>query len=356
LGVDVLPLKREHAEPGLLECEIDTGTLYRLNFQLRTASRLLIRMGEFNAAAFSELRKKASRLPWASFLVPGRNIAVRVTTIASKLYHKKGIAERLVGAISDALGRESKLVAGDDESNSEFQLVVVRLIRDMCHVSIDSSGDHLYRRGYRKEIAKAPLRENIAAALLLASGWNTEVPLVDPFCGSGVIPIEAAMMAAGIPPGQGRNFAFEKWPLFDSATWATIRSEIKPVKISGFPEIMGSDRDAGAIKASRGNAERAGVEGMISWSCRSISDLQLPDTLGWIVTNPPYGERIKGGPDLRNLYSRMGSVWRDRASLWHIYMVNASPRWSGQMGMKFQTIAKFNNGGIPVALLKVDKS
>jgi len=355
-GVAVIEPDHGHVEAGLLECEIDTAALYRLNFELRTASRLLVRLGEFNAAAFSELRKKASRLPWSDFIAPGREVNVRATTIASTLYHKKGISERVAGAISDALGRESKLISGDDETNSNAQLVIVRIVRNMCHISIDSSGDHLYRRGYRQEIAKAPLRENLAAAMLLASAWPANVPLVDPLCGSGVIPIEAAMIAAGIPPGKGRMFAFESWSKYDAATWAAVRATGKKTASAHLPEIFGADRDAGAIKASQGNAERAGVASMISWSCRSISDLQLPSTPGWIVTNPPYGERIKGGPDLRNLYARMGSVWREQAALWHIYLLSASPKWTGQMGMKFQIVAKFNNGGIPVALVKAEKS
>jgi len=355
-GVTIIEPDHGRAENGLLECEIDTATLFRLNYELRTASRLLVRLGEFNAAAFSELRKKASRMPWKNYLHAGQSINVRVTTHNSKLYHKKGISERVAGAISDALGKETKLVSADqDDETGEAPMVVVRLIHNFCAISIDSSGAHLHRRGYRLHIAKAPLRENLAASLLIASGWPGHQSLIDPFCGSGTIPIEAAMIAAGLPPGRNRKFAFQDWPIFERETWKQVLNNRVVAPALEMPFIAGSDRDAGAIKASRANAERAGVEAMIDWKCRSISDLELPPSPGWIVTNPPYGERVQGGPDLRNLYARMGSVWRQHGSLWHIYLLTSSPKWSGQLGMPSTLRARFNNGGIPVIFLQVNK-
>jgi len=355
LNLPGVVLSNENEEAGVVSVSGDLLTLYAMNLHLRSASRLLIPLGDFNAAAFSELRKKASRLPWSPYVNPGRPVNIRVTTHASQLYHKKGIAERIAGAIQDSLGKPSALVTGDDESGAEAQIIVVRLVRNHCFVSIDSSGEHLHRRGYRLQSAKAPLRENLAASVLLASGWPGDVPLVDPFCGSGTIPIEAALIAAGIPPGLNRRFAFESWPSFQPLEWAQVKKTAIGKQRSVAVEIMGSDRDAGAINASRANAERAGVSGQITWTCRSISDLQLPGPPGWIVTNPPYGERVKGGPDLRNLYARMGSVWRQQAGLWHSYLVTSSPKWSGQLGMPCAVVARFNNGGLPVQFLKVNQ-
>jgi len=356
LGVTFPPADKTRPESGLIEFSCDAGTLYSLNYHLRTASRVLVRLGEFNAAAFSELRKKASRLPWKNYLHAGESINVRVTTHQSKLYHKKGISERVAGAISDALGKETKLVSADqDDETGEAPMVVVRLIHNFCSISIDSSGAHLHRRGYRLHIAKAPLRENLAASLLIASGWPGNRSLVDPFCGSGTIPIEAAMIAAGLPPGRNRTFAFQQWPVFEQKTWNQVLNSRVVAATAEFPMIAGSDRDAGAIKASQANAERAGVGAMIEWKCRSISDLELPSSPGWIVTNPPYGERIQGGPDLRNLYARMGSVWRQHGNLWHIHLLTSSPKWSGQLGMPSTLSARFNNGGIPVIFLQVNK-
>lgn len=162
------------------------------------------------------------------------------------------------------------------------------------------------------------------------------------------------MLAAGIPPGWNRRFSFQDWPAFSAETWASVRGR---VEIRGAPAgvvIVGSDRDDGAVAASRANAARAGVEGWIDWSRQSISDLKLNSDAGWIVTNPPYGERVKGGPDLRNLYARMGSVWREQGSLWHIYLLTSSPKWSGQLGLPCEVCARFLNGGIPVSLLNVN--
>jgi putative N6-adenine-specific DNA methylase len=353
LGIPRPAPESVRAEAGLIEVSGDLVRVGELNLHLRTASRVLVRLAPFNAAAFSELRKKASRLPWSHFLQPGQPVSVRVSTHASKLYHKKGIAERLAGAISDRMGKESPLVAAADEDAGGAQLIIVRLLRDHCTVSIDSSGEHLHRRGYRQETAKAPLRENLAAALLMMSGWPGDVPLVDPFCGAGTIPIEAALMAAGIPPGWNRKFAFEQWPLLDAGTWSSVRARAQESRVAPRAVIQGSDRDAGAIKASQANAARAGVGEMITWSCHSISDLTLPGKPGWMVTNPPYGERVKGGPDLRNLYARIGSIWRERAVLWHTFLVTSSAQWSGQLGSPCETLAQFNNGGLLVRFLRV---
>ncbi len=355
-GVTLDESSTARSEPGLITLTGGHREIYQLNLHLRTAARIRINFEPFLAAAFSELRKKARRLPWAEFLVPGSPVSVKVTTHGSALYHKKGIAERVAGAISDALGKESALEAAADEDAGTAPIVFVRLARNQCTISIDSSGDHLHRRGYRQAVAKAPLRETLAASLLLASGWPGDVPLIDPFCGSGTIVIEAAMIAAGIPPGAARTFAFTRWPTFESQTWKDVCSATPAPRQAGLPLLAGYDRDAGAIAAARDNAERAGVGHLVQFEQRSISDFTAPEQAGWIVTNPPYGERVRGGPDLRNLYARMGSVWREQAALWHIYLVTSSPRWTGQLGMPVEPVASFLNGGLPVTFYRARMS
>jgi len=356
LGINPSAPDPRTSEAGVLEGQGTLENLYALNLHLRSAGRVLVRLGSFNAAAFSELHKKASRLAWKNYLRAGRPVVVRVSTHGSKLYHKKGIAERVLRAASEAIGTEVK--AGrvvDDEPEDQSMLVMVRIVRDFCTISIDSSGAHLHRRGYRLASAKAPIRENLAAAMLLASGWPGNVPLVDPFCGSGTIPIEAALMAAKVPPGWNRTFAFEAWPGFDIARWKEVRKQAQLVHAIQIPAIYGADRDAGAIRAATENAERAGVADRIAWARQSISDLVLPDVCGWIVTNPPYGERIQGGPDMRNLYARMGSIWRERAKSWNIYLLSGSPRLTGQLGMSCRRVAGFHNGGLPVVLMQIEQ-
>src|SRR5689334_788268 len=279
--------------PGGGEHQGSRRDLYRANLHLRTASRVLVRLGDFYAAAFSELRKKASRLPWEDFLVPGQPVAIRATCHKSKLYHSEAVAERVVGAIADRLGRESVRHKGDEDAESNpAQLIVVRLVRDKCVISLDSSGALLHQRGYRLATAKAPLRETLAAGMLLASGWDAASPLLDPFCGSGTIAIEAALLAKNLAPGRARHFAFMQWPNFDSALWKTLITEAEKQAKTSLTPILASDRDAGAINAAQANAGRAGVGDAIEFSCRAISAIEPPPGLGWVVTNPPYGVRL----------------------------------------------------------------
>jgi putative N6-adenine-specific DNA methylase len=353
LGIPPRPAPRV-PEAGVLEVEGGLAEIARLNLHLRTASRVVVRLGDFNAAAFSELRKKASRLAWAAYLTPGQPVTVRVTTHGSRLYHKKGIAERVAGAIGDALGAVPAVVAATDEDAAGAPLILVRIAHNHCTVSIDSSGAHLHRRGYRLAVAKAPLRENLAAALVLASGWRPGRPLLDPCCGAGTIVIEAAMMAAGIPPGWSRSFAFAQWPSFDAAVWAAERAAVAAPALTGGVVAWGGDRDAGAIEAAQANALRAGVAARVAWARRSVSDTEFPGSEGVVITNPPYGERVKGGPDLRNFYARLGAVIRGGGPGWSGLVLTSSPRWSGQLGGVVAPVVRFLNGGLPVTAYRVE--
>src|SRR5215207_7142633 len=186
--------------------------LYAANLELRTASRVVVRAGEFGAKAFHELERRAGKVPWETFVSPNLGVSLRVTCRKSRLYHSDAVAERVAAAIT-ARVKNSRIV-GDvgDETDLSHQLVIVRLFHDRCTVSIDSSGALLHRRGYRQAVGKAPIRETVAAAALIASGWPAAAPLVDPMCGSGTIPIEGALIARRIAPGLHRSFAFEQWP------------------------------------------------------------------------------------------------------------------------------------------------
>ncbi len=337
-----------HPLPGGITFTGDLPALYRANLHLRTASRVLARLGSsFHAAAFSELRKKASRLPWERFLTPGQPVSIRVTCHKSKLYHSDAVAERVAGAIADRLGKPSPLLKpADEDAANPPQLVVVRLVNDLCTVSLDSSGELLHRRGYRLAVAKAPLRETLAAAMLMASGWDMASPLLDPFCGSGTIPIEAAMMALGIPPGAKRKFAFMDWPGFDKS----VVSDELPITNHHLPLIQASDRDAGAIEMARANAERAGVAEMIEFTRQAVSSVTPPEGKGWVVTNPPYGKRVSEGKDLRNLYAQFGNVLRQKCPGWDVSVLCSDPSLLGQMHLNLDTSITMVNGGVNVRL------
>jgi putative N6-adenine-specific DNA methylase len=329
--------------------EGDAALLYRANLHLRTAGRVLVRLGSFRAAAFSELRKKASRLVWERFLAPGRPVAVRAACHGSRLYHSDAVAERLVGAIGDRLGAPvERAKPGDEEADAPPQLVLARIVGDECTVSADSSGALLHRRGYRLETAKAPLRETLAAGLLAASGWDARSPLVDPFCGSGTIAIEAALQAQRAAPGRARRFAFMDWPSFDPALWEAIRAEAPARETIPGPSIAGSDRDAGAIRAAEGNAARAAVAGAVRFERRAVSSLAPPEGVGFVVTNPPYGRRLGEGRELRDLYARFGDVLRARCRGWRVALLCSDLRLIAATRLGLETSLSFVNGGLRV--------
>ena len=339
-------------EPGGMLFKGDLCALYRANLHLRTASRVLARLGNFFfATTFPELQKRASRLPWERFLTPGQPVSLRVTCRSSKLYHSDAVARTVAKAISERMGQASPLHKLDEESNNPPQLVIVRLVDDKCTVSVDSSGVLLHKRGYRQAVAKAPLRETLAAGILLASGWDRVSPLLDPFCGSGTIPIEAALMALGIPPGSRRRFAFMGWPRYDEQLWNTLITS-EPKAAGGHPPILGSDRDAGAIKMSQENAERAGVVEFIEFKCQAVSAITPPllpqDEFGWVVTNPPYGLRVSKGRDLRNLYAQFGHALHEKCPGWNVAVLCSDPSLLGHMQVKLDMSLGLVNGGVHV--------
>jgi len=372
--------------------------VYRLNLFLRTASRVLVRLGEFYAAAFSELRKKAGRLEWEAYLSPGQSVALRVTCHKSRLYHSDAIAERVLGAITDRMGSPVPLARfNENASNTLPQLVVVRLLHDHVTISIDSSGEHMHRRGYRLAAAKAPLRETLAAGVLLASGWDRVSPLLDPFCGSGTIPIEAALLAKDLAPGRLRRFAFMDWPGFDQDRYERLlvnscqsarEHEVYSRKVyndkawdwpSGdslndrdtkalgmapaapvsdhvagaydkAPTILSSDRDAGAIAMAEANASRAGISDSIEFSCLAVSAVEPPAGSGWVITNPPYGLRVSAQKDLRNLYAQFGKVLRMKCPGWRYAILCNDERLFSNSGLRPKAHLSFENGGVPVKL------
>jgi putative N6-adenine-specific DNA methylase len=219
-------------------------------------------------------------------------------------------------------------------------------------VSIDTSGALLHRRGYRQAVARAPLRETMAAALLLASGWDGTAPLLDPMCGSGTIPIEGALLARRIAPGARREFAFARWPGFDRARWDALLAAARARELPTSPTpIVGSDRDEGAVAAARANAERAGVAGDVALERRAISAIEPPPGPGWLVGNPPYGKRVGEGDDVRDFYAQLGKVARARLAGWTVALLSPDRALDRQLGLRLEERARTSNGGIPVRVV-----
>ena len=344
-----------HAERGGVTFRGTRRFLYEANLNLRTASRVLLRFATFRATKLAELRRKAGHQPWEAVLGPDRPITLRATCHKSRLYHSGAVAERIVQGIEDRLDRPVHRAQGaDPTAEARPQLILARFLHDECVISLDTSGALLHQRGYHLSTAKAPLRENIAAALVILSGWDTASPLLDPFCGSGTIPIEAALLARGIAPGYARRFAFMGWPDFDPALWRSLVETSNAQRDDDPPPILASDRDRGAIETARENAARAGVADCIDFACRSVSAIEPPTGPGWIVTNPPYGVRVSRGQDLRNLYARFGDVLRAGCPGWRLSMVSADVRLEHAVRLSFDRCVPFDNGGLKVRLVSSD--
>jgi putative N6-adenine-specific DNA methylase len=370
----------------------DLRSVIAANVGLRIASRVLVRLDSFEATSFADLERRARRVAWGTVIRAGEAVRFRVTCKKSRLYHSDAVAQRLADALartvpgarivsdgsslrrsappvgvpqlqhrdSSSLRRSAPPVgvpqvqhSGDEETGSEeATLFVVRFFRDRCTISVDASGALLHRRGYRMATAKAPLRETLAAALLAASGWDGVAPLVDPLCGSGTIAIEGALMARDIPPGAHRTFAVEQWPGVSDALGREVRAQLAAGTRPLPGVILGSDRDAGAMEAARGNAARAGVADDISFAVHALSAAPIPaHARGWIVTNPPYGVRVGESGRVRDLWAQLGKVLRARAPGWEVALLSPDQALERQLGFPLRMAARTTNGGIPVRIM-----
>lgn len=319
-----------------------------LNLGLGLATSVRVELGSFSASQFPQLVRKLKQLDWKPFIPTGIPVDVRVRSLRSRLYHTKAIADRTRRAIAEALGVASVDALEPDSSESHAR-VHVDGSENQFSVSVDTSGEPLYRRGYRLATGKAPLRADLARALVVASGWAGDVPLGDPFCGAGTVMIEAALVASGRLPGAGRAFAFEGAPCFDAKRFAAVRERLGATATRAeLPRLVGSDRDAGVIESARDNAERAGVAKLITFEVAAVSDAPLfvDGSLGarTVVTNPPYGLRVGDTRTLQNLYQRVGTLVRalpagSRAALL------TPPARVRDLGLTLERAFESNHGG-----------
>jgi putative N6-adenine-specific DNA methylase len=343
-------LYRSIKNSGDLELECNWNELAKLNMVMRTPNRILLRLGSFHTTTFSELVSKARHIEWEKYLNLNSKIQIRTTCRKSKLYHSDAVSQRIHSAIEARLIGKIQLVKGEvsmDKSH-QIQLIIVRLLNDEVTISIDTSGLPLHQRGYRKSSGKAPLRENLAAAMILASNWEPDFPLIDPFCGSGTIPIEAALIAGNNPPGINRNYSFEQWPISKELNLIELKKQLETQILPVQKNIFGSDRNLGAIQASTENCDRSGTSGQIIWSHQAVSAIKPDNSKGWIITNPPYGLRVKSNQDLRNLYAQFGNVIRDNFSGWRVLFLCSDVALAAQTKLNTKTILSFTNGGINV--------
>ncbi len=318
--------------------------VWRANLELRGPSRILARIDQFRVVHLAKLDARARQVPWAKVLRPGVPVRVEASCGSSRIYHSGAAAERIARAISGELG----VPVSDDAE----VVIKARIENDLCTIAVDTSGEPLHRRGFKEEVAKAPMRETMAALFLRQCGFSGQEPVLDPMCGSGTFVIEAAEIAAGLKPGRARSFAFEKLATFDAAAWNALRAA---GPISPSPALcFGRDRDAGAIRMSRANAARAGVADFTAFEEAAIDDLKRPEgPPGLVIVNPPYGDRIGGTGKLRPLYRSLGHTLLTRFSGWRAGVVTSDPGLAEATGLPFSLTAEpVLHGGLRITLYR----
>lgn len=346
-------LKREITDLGYDITEVADGrvtffgdeeALCRGNIFLRTAERILIKVGSFHAESFEDLFQGTRALPWEEYIPEdGKFWVAKAASVKSKLFSPSDIQAVMKKAMVERLG-EHYGKSWFQEDGESFP-VRVFLMKDEVTVGLDGTGESLHKRGYRKLTAKAPIAENLAAALIMLTPWNGDRILVDPFCGSGTIPIEAAMMAANIAPGMNRKFTAESWPhIVSPENWEDALEEAgELVDLTVTPDIQGYDIDEQMVSIARQNARLAGVEKLIHFQRRSVADLSHPKKYGFLITNPPYGERMQEKEELPALYACLGERYRALDS-WSLYLITAYENAERDIGRKADKNRKIYNG------------
>ncbi len=329
-------------EAGGVTCKGSWPEIWRANLVLRGASKVLARIGGFRAMHLAQLDKRARKFPWGEVLRADRPVAVEATCKRSKIYHAKAATQRVETALRETLG-----VRVTPDASLTLK---TRIEDDLVTFSLDTSGEALHKRGHKLGVGKAPLRETMAAMFLRQLGYDGTQAVVDPMCGSGTICIEAAEIALGLAPGRSRSFAFESLASFDPSAWEVLRTPAPPPDIPC--QFFASDRDAGAIKTARENAERAGVSAQVQFSQHGVSELTRPDTPpGIVLVNPPYGARIGNRKLLFSVYGALGKTLAERFRGWRIGIVTSDPGLAKSTGLALKPAGPpVAHGGMKVVL------
>ena len=331
-------------EDGRVTFEGDYEAVIRANIGLRTAERVLILMGEFRAETFEELFQGIKNIPWENTIPKdGKFYVTKASSVKSKLFSPSDIQSIAKKAMVERL-KEIYHLQWFEETGAEYPLRIF-IHNDLVTVGLDTTGDSLHKRGYRKWKVKAPIAENLAAGLIMLTPWRGDRILVDPFCGSGTFPIEAAMMATNIAPGLNRRFRAEAWThLIPKSEWKEIREEAREdICLDIETDIQGYDLDEDAIAVARENAALAGVDKLIHFQRRSVADFSHPKKYGFVITNPPYGERLSDKESLIPLYQTMGEKFKN-LDTWSFYLITSYEKTEECMGMKAAKNRKIYNG------------
>lgn len=345
LGYDIV-----RVEDGRVTFRGEASAIARANVFLRTAERVLLSVARFKAYTFDELFEQTKALPWADYLpVDGKFWVKKASTTKSKLFSSSDIQSIVKKAIVEKL-KQSYHVDWFKEDGAAYPLRVF-IFKDEVTIALDTSGESLHKRGYRKLISKAPVSETLAAAILLLSPWNKDRILVDPFCGSGTFPIEAAMIGANIAPGMNREFTAEAWTniLPKKAWYEAVTEANDAIRDDVELDIQGYDIDGEVIKSARQNAIDAGVDHLIHLQQRPVSALSHPKKYGFVITNPPYGERLEEREALPALYKELGDAY-SRLDAWSCFVLTSYDQAEKYIGRKVDKNRKIYNGMIKTYL------
>ena len=337
-------------EDGRVSFKGDASAIARANVFLRTAERVLLTVGRFKAYSFDELFEKTKALPWEEYLPSnGKFWVKKASTTKSKLFSSSDIQSIVKKAIVERLKQTYRL-DWFKEDGAEYPLRVF-IFKDEVTIALDTSGDSLHKRGYRKMTSKAPVSETLAAAIILHSPWNKDRILVDPFCGSGTFPIEAAMIGANIAPGMNREFTAENWKnILPMKNWYDAITEANDlIRDDVDMDIQGYDIDGDVIRNARQNAIDAGVDHLIHLQQRPVSALNHPKKYGFVITNPPYGERLEEREALPELYTQIGEAFK-RLDSWSCFVLTSYDQTEKYIGKKADKNRKIYNGMIKTYL------
>jgi putative N6-adenine-specific DNA methylase len=333
----------------------DQQLLYRVNLWSRLAFRILVKLGECPCQDEGQLYRGIQQFDWCDILPPEKTLAVDATGKNRHLNHTHFTALQVKNAIVDQQRQHWGKRSNVDVQKPDVR-INVHIRKDRCTVSLDSSGRSLHRRGYRPAVGAAPLKESLAAALVQLSEWPGDVPLLDPLCGSGTLPLEAALSALKIAPGLFQDeFGFQRWTNFDSEVWQQVRQEAEAARKEALPAMVwGCDRDPNVLHQARVNARRCGIADQIRFFQQDLEQLEAPADSGFILCNPPYGERLGKGEDLGEFYKLLGDVLKQRFKGWTAFILSGNKDLARYIGLKSTQRIPVYNGALPCQWMKYE--
>lgn len=333
----------------------DRSVLYRVNLWARIPFRILVKLQEFPCRDVKSLYRGVQRIDWSRYLQPHNTLVVTATGGNKKLNHTHFTALQVKDAIVAQQQRRLGQRSSIDLQNPDL-LINVHIAEEHCVLSLDSTGESLHRRGYRSAAGCAPIKENLAAALIEMTGWEPTWPFLDPLCGSGTFPIEASLKGLNIAPGLLRQqFAFEQWPDFDPELWTRLREDAQASQRSELQApVIGSDRNAWVLKQAQINAENCGVASQVVFMSKDLAQIEAPADRGVILCNPPYGERLGEVQQLSDLYKLLGDTFKQRFKGWTAFVLSGNPQLTKCIGLRTAQRIPVYNGAIECRLLKYE--